>query len=114
MAGPLADAGEAVARALGSFQPENVQDFRDVFASLTDFFDIVAQGLNNMADHMDNEEAVSPAIGEGFREMVAGAGGLYAQAEELQSTFETAHADKLDRIDNPRPAEEMWDVANQE
>jgi hypothetical protein len=54
---------------------------------------------------------VDPAVTERLREIAATVSGMSDFAGEAHAIHRVAHAKELERIEDPRPGERMWDVA---
>jgi hypothetical protein len=112
MAGsPIQEAAEAVTAGFAGFEPQNATDLRTMFSDFPDFYGELARGVGILADKFDGELPVHPSVAEGIREMVATLAGLRDHADELNGMFKQAHEKELQRLDEPRPQEELWDVS---
>jgi hypothetical protein len=69
--------------------------------------------MNRLADRLGSEFPVHHAVIEHLHEMAATTAGLAEFAQEAHSIHRVAHAKELERIEEPRPNEQIWDVAGQ-
>lgn len=112
MISPIQQAAEAVTAGFANFNPENATDLMGMFEGLSPFFEELASLLDVLARKSEDELPVHPTVNEGLREIVATLTGLRDHAEELNGIFREAHKTEIERIENPRPQEELWDVRN--
>lgn len=110
MASPVAAAAEEVENAIGSYHPENITELREFFADLPDFFERQISAFQAFADHLEQEQPLEPAVAEHYREMLANLAGIRDHVQEGISVFESAHERELQRLEEPRPNEQAWDV----
>ncbi len=107
---PLTQAAEAAHDGFAGFDPHNAAELRGMFDDLPGFFEALASGVSALAARFGDELPVDSRVAEYVRDMVGDLASLHGQADDLKATFEQAHETELARIDNPRPAEEVWDV----
>lgn len=107
---PVTQAAEAVTAGFAGWEPQNADDLRGMFDDIPHLAEAVTTGISALAAKFENDLPVDSKVADGVREMLGGLAGLQEQAEDLKATFEQAHATELGRIDNPRPAEEVWDT----
>lgn len=111
VATPLTNAGEAVQQDLGNYHPEHIIELRPFFSTeLPEFFGTLAGSIGAMADRFREELPLHQQIPEHIQEMAGVLAGLRDKAQELSALFENLHKDDLNRLDEPRPGEQMWDV----
>lgn len=110
MASPIANATEAVETDFGGYDPQDVDDLRGLFEDMPNFWETFNTAWTALASKVDSDLPVNPAVAEGVREMGALIAGLKDTADELLTQFQTSHEPDLQRQDEPRPAEELWNV----
>lgn len=81
----------------------------DLLAGLPDVFDEFGAALRSIADRMGDGPFAASAR-EVLHELAARTSGLRDAAHESSQQFERAHQVELDRLRNPRPQEQAWDV----
>jgi hypothetical protein len=106
-------AAEAIHEGLGSFEPENVDDLGQFFQALPDVYEALGSALTRLADRFGDELPVHGDVQEHIRELAAQSAGLHEYAAETHGIFRAAHAEDLERLENPRPGEPFMDASNQ-
>lgn len=110
---PIQAAAEAVTEGFSNWDPQNAGDLVGFFQQFPEFFDELARGVGALAAKAGDELPLHPSVTEGIQEMASTLAGLHDHAEELNGHFRQAHERELERLDAPRPQEELWDVKNQ-
>lgn len=114
MAGPITQAGEEVVAALGRFDPSNLEELEGIFPDLDQLIQGLAGGLRGLSAKFGDDLPVKPHVAEAIGEIAATLAGVADAVQEAHGLFRTAHADEIERIENPRPNERIWDTtANQ-
>lgn len=113
MGSPVEAAAEAVQQHIGGFVPESGAELDRFFQDLPKLFERTAEALAHLADRFGSELPVHPVVHEHIRELAAVTAGLTDYAESAWSIHRTAHDRELERIENPRPGEDLWDVSSQ-
>jgi hypothetical protein len=103
-------ATEAVSEHIGTWEPENALDLDSFLSSLPRLFETLAAAVSSVADRLGSEFPVHPSVSEHLQEIAATAAGMGEFAGEAHAIHRTAHANELERIENPRPNERLWDV----
>jgi hypothetical protein len=106
-------ATEAIDDNIGSFEPENMDDLAGFLAGLPRLFESLAGSFARIADRFGDELPVHGDVQEHLRELASQAAGLQDYAAEADGIFRAAHADDLNRLENPRPGEEFTDYSRQ-
>jgi hypothetical protein len=104
-------AAEAIEEHIGGFEPENMNDFGEFLRQLPQIYQALASGLATIADRFGGEYPINPAVVDHLHEMASGAAGQQEYAGEAHQLFATTHAEEIERLENPRPNEQLWDVA---
>lgn len=113
MASPLAPVTEDVKTGFDKFQPETAQDMIQFFGEFPEFFEALASSLGGLAGRMESEMPLDPGLAETMREFAGTIAGLRDQASEMNRQFRQVHAKEIERIEEPRPGEQAWDVGAQ-
>ena len=112
MSGPISAAAEEVTSAMAGFDPANLKELEGIFPDLKELFDGLATGIRGLSAKYGDELPVKPVVAEAIAEIAATCAGLSAATEEAHGTFRSAHADEIERIENPRPNEQVWDTTS--
>ncbi len=110
---PVEAAAEAVQQHIGGFTPESAAELDTFLHDLPTLFERTAEALAQVADRFGSDLPVDPSVHEHLRELAAVSAGNAEFAEEAWSLHRTAHDRELERIENPRPGEELWDVSTE-
>lgn len=103
-------AAEAIEEHVGGFEPENMTDFEGFLQRLPRLFEALAGSLATVAERHGGEYPVNPAVIDHLHEMASAAAGQQEYAAEAHQIFATSHAEDLQRLNDPRPNEQLWDV----
>lgn len=101
---------EAIDAHIGGFEPESGEDLDHFLAGLPGLYQSMGAALQRLADRFGDELPVHPAVRDHIGEMAATTAGLSEFADEAYRIHRTAHAKEMERLENPRPGEEIWDV----
>ena len=101
---------EAVSENIGGWIPENALDLDAFLAGLPVLFETVASSVAGVAELLGSEFPVHPSVPEHLQEIAATVAGMGEFAGEAHAIHRVAHAAGLERIENPRPNERLWDV----
>jgi hypothetical protein len=104
-------AADMVEQQIGSWEPDNAVDLDLFLASLPRLFEAVSGSIGHVASRLGSDFPVDPAVTERLREIASTVAGMSDFAGEAHSIHRAAHARELERIEEPRPGEEFWDVA---
>ncbi|MFJ9440482.1 hypothetical protein ACIRRH_01275 [Kitasatospora sp. NPDC101235] len=109
----LTSAADVILQAATTFDPETMGDFKALIEELPAAFTTLQDVLRVLAEKAAEQLPVDPSvveeIGSGYRAM----GRVVNALEEVGPTFRQAHADDLERQENPRnglEAERKWNV----
>jgi len=111
MSGHIDAATEAVSENIGMWAPESALDLDSFLAGLPRLFEAVAAAVSGVAERLGAEFPVHPSVPEHLEEISATVAGMADFAAEAHAIHRVAHAAEMERIENPRPHEELWDVA---
>jgi hypothetical protein len=103
-------ATEAIDQHVGGYEPENAIDLGLFLQALPELFESLGSALSHVADTLGDQFPIDPSVPERLREIASSASGLADHAGEVHSTHRSAHEKELERIENPRPNEKLWDV----
>lgn len=104
-------ATEAISEYVGGWAPESAVDLDSFLAGLPGLFDALAAAVAGVAERLGSEFPVHPSVPEHLEEIAATVAGMGEFAAEAHGIHRVAHAAEMERIENPRPNEELWDVA---
>lgn len=111
MSGHIDAATEAISEYIGMWAPENALDLDGFLAGLPALFEMLAAAMAGVAERLGTEFPVHPSVPEHLEEIAATVAGMGEFAAEAHAIHRLAHAAEMERIENPRPNEELWDVA---
>ena len=111
MSGHIDAAAEAISEYIGAWAPENAIELDSFLAGLPGLFEALAAAVSGVADRLGSEFPVDPSVPEHLAEIAATVAGMGDFAAEAHAIHRMAHSAELERIENPRPHEELWDVA---
>lgn len=103
-------ATEAVTENIGAWVPENALDLDAFLAGLPLLFEAVASSVAGVAERLGSEFPVHPSVPEHLQEIAATVAGMGEFAGEAHTIHRIAHAAEMERIEEPRPNESIWDV----
>jgi hypothetical protein len=103
-------ATEAISENIGAWAPENALDLDAFLSGLPRLFEAVASSVAGVAERLGSEFPVHPSVPDHLQEIAATVAGMGEFAGEAHAIHRTAHAEEMDRIENPRPNERLWDV----
>lgn len=106
---PIQSATEAIQEVIGGYDPENLMSAGQVFPDLAEFWQGLATSLQTLAGRLEDESPIDNSLAESLREMAATVGGLSDTAQEAHTDFQRIHEADIERIENPRPAEQKAD-----
>lgn len=104
-------ATEAVSEYIGAWAPESALDLDSFLSGLPRLFDTLAAAVSGVAERLTAEFPIHPSVPEHLEEIAATVAGMSEFAAEAHAIHLVAHAAEMERIENPRPNEELWDVA---
>jgi hypothetical protein len=102
---------EAVESHIGGWRPESAADLDLFLASLPLLFEAVSNSIIRVAATLGADFPVDAAVPERLHEIAATVAGMADFSAEAHAVHRVAHAAELERIENPRPNEQIWDVA---
>jgi hypothetical protein len=100
-----------MARAASAYEPTAMLQVGQDFASLPDALQLVAEAMKITTEKADGPYPLDPQIIELMRGIYQLTQKAAEMAGELAPAFENLHHVDLERHRNPRPGEEMWDIA---
>lgn len=115
MSSDFSNAIEAVSTDLGSWAPGNARSVVGFYDQLEKLFDSLSNGLGSSSQSLVEGFPIDPAAAEHVQSLAERMRAFSDHLEEARAAFESAHAEDLERINNPRVMEEKWDYStNQE
>jgi hypothetical protein len=110
MSGHIDAATEAIGEHIGTWAPDSAMDLDSFLAGLPRLFEALAAAVAGVAERLGSDFPVDPAVPEHLDEIAATVAGMGEFAAEAHAIHRVAHAAEMERIENPRPHEELWDV----
>lgn len=107
-------ATEAIEQSIGGFQPESATELSQFLERLPELFASMTTSLVRVSDTLGEEFPVAPNVAEMLREGQSGLAALADHYEETYRTFRVEHEKELQRIEEPRPNEQIWDTSAQD
>lgn len=104
-------AAEAVESHIGSWQPENAVDLDMFLSGLPRLFEAVSTSIGHVAGTLGADFPVDPSVPERLNEIAATVAGMADFSGEAHAVHRAAHAREMERIEEPRPNEQIWDVS---
>lgn len=109
-ASPLGPLTEDISTGFDKFQPEGAADMIGFFQELPEVWEALAGALGSLAGRMEDEMPLHPAMAEAIREMAGTVAGLRDAAQETNGQFRSLHSKEIERVEEPRIEEHLWDV----
>ena len=103
-------ASDAIEENIGGFEPGNIGDLGSFLAGLPRLHEALASAYQRVADRFADDLPLDPAVAEHIRELASQAAAQQDYAAETLGLFRSLHEQELERIENPRPNEKLWDV----
>lgn len=107
---PFAAVIEAAGQAAQAYDPENAVTVIDWFEAMPELIDAMSGMLKAQGDKNTEDFFLYPAAAEFARALGARFQSYKGPCEEARHAFETAHAEDLERIRNPKPNQVKWDI----
>ena len=105
---------EAITEHLGGWMPESHTEAEEFFQNgLPSVFEALGEALARLSQTLPGEKPLDNSLTETLGEMGSTIGGFADVAREMHPLYRSAHETEINRLENPRPGEEMWDVRNQ-
>jgi hypothetical protein len=108
MSHPINDAAAEAGAQIGSFDPQNLVEIRKFTRSTPDQLGAMADGFTAAANRLA-ETPAGGALAEPYAQLGAHLRALASNSGELSGQLAAYNAADFDRIDNPRPGEDMAD-----
>ncbi|GAA1711030.1 hypothetical protein GCM10009745_68870 [Kribbella yunnanensis] len=106
---PIAQAVDAV-QAITAWEPESINDVDEFLTDLGDLYEALATTQANLAQRFGSDLPIGAPVVDHLSELASGAAALTDHAHQGRSIFRSFHEAEFERLENPRPNEEMWDV----
>jgi hypothetical protein len=104
---------EPIDQNIGGYHPESATDLDLFLQDFPQLFEHLGQAVITMASTLGEQFPVDPSLPEKLREIGASVSGMAEEAREAHGVHRNVHEAEMNRIENPRPNEQMWDVTNQ-
>lgn len=98
---------------LAQFQPQSASDMARFLEFHHEMFNRIGESYRTLADRMQTEMPYGQHTPDSMRDLAAAFTSLAGIAQDVHGTFRNEHAEAISRIENPRPAENQWDVDKQ-
>ena len=108
---PIEQAAEAIS-AIGSWEPESINEVDQFLQELGQLYEALATTQANLAQRFGSDLPIGEPVVEHLGELASGAASLTDHAQQGREIFRSVHQAEFERLENPRPHEEMWDVSN--
>ena len=96
---------------ISHWEPETVSDVDEFLSDLAELYEALATTQARLAERFGSDLPIGAAVVEHLSELASTAAALTDHARESQSIFRAAHEAEFERLENPRPKEELWDVS---
>lgn len=109
-ASPIAGIAEQANESLGSWQPETPEEFDTGIADLKQLYEELGTALTGLSERLGSDFPVEPRTVEAVAELGATTNGLADAAQEVYQMHRADHEREMQRAEEPRPGEEMWNI----
>jgi hypothetical protein len=101
---------EAQDEHLGGWMPETAGDMIRFFETeMPAMFENLGKNLSTLSDRTSSDMPIDPVVGEHMADLASTANAMADVAREMAQSFRRRHEVEIDRIENPRAAEHVWD-----
>lgn len=101
---------EAVTQHLAGWAPETAVDMINMFEKeMPGMLENLGAAFATLGDRTSSDMPLDPIVGEHMGELASAAHSMADVARELASSFRQKHEVEINRIENPRAAENVWD-----
>ena len=101
---------DAMHQFVGGFHPDNGDDLEAFAADFGRLFTEAGAAIGNLASRLGSDFPVDARVVQAYEEMASTMAALSDLAADAYRVHREVHAKELERIEAPRPGEEMWDV----
>lgn len=113
MSSAITAASEAVQQSIGGWAPENAVELDQFLIALPDLLESVSSSIHRVASRLGDEFPVERAVIEHLQDVAATVAGMCDYVGEAHGIHRRVHEKEIERIEQPRPNEAMWDVSKQ-
>lgn len=113
MSSAITAASEAVNQSVGGWAPENAVELDQFLLQLPDLLESVASSISRVASRLGDEFPVERAVIEHLQDVASTVGGMTDYVREAHGIHRRVHEKEIERIEQPRPNEALWDVSKQ-
>lgn len=110
MSSSIDAATEAIDQHIGSWEPQTAVELDEFLSGLPRLVESMSTSLAQVADKLGEQFPVEASVTQMIREIAAHIGGMTDMAGEAHTVHRGAHEKELERIENPRNNEQLWDV----
>lgn len=97
-------------QAFAQWEPENATEIDATLLALPDAFRTGYDALRTMAERLQAESAVHPLVRAEVEQAAAAMHEIEESFASVYSQHRVQHDDRMNRIENPQPGDEKWDV----
>ncbi len=101
---------DAIDTHIGNWDPDEAQDIEEFFGGFADYWRNQGATFSHLADRMGSELPIAAAVRDLVEEVAAACSIVGDRADEVYSAHRIEHETELERVENPRPGEEKWNV----
>ncbi|GAA2822592.1 hypothetical protein [Saccharopolyspora taberi] len=112
MPNPFESHIEQVQATATNFQVNRANDVIDWVKNAPGAAAAEAQSWQSQAQKIQQELPINPAFAEALNSYANASRGLAGQMAEHAAAFEVHHAEELNKLRNPRPGQDKWDISN--
>lgn len=110
MASPITRAAEEFSQAVSNFEPQGPNEMVGAFDGMPDAMEELTSAVAGLVSRAQSEMPIEPGTKSALDDLLSSMSGLRGQAEDVARRFRQDHESELNRIENPRPNERLWDV----
>jgi hypothetical protein len=102
-----------VMSSIASFEPQSGMEVARFMEEWGDLVNIMGEAFSTLADRMGNEMPIAAPVQDSVRDLSGGFFALSGVAQQAYATMLAAHEADIQRVENPRPGEELWDTGRE-
>lgn len=101
-------ASESLAQ-LGAHSFESLVEIKDFVEAIPEMLGTLAEAMNAVAQNLESDTPANAAVSDDIAQLAAQLHGLSSASQEISTILVTGNEADFDRIESPRPGEEMAD-----